>query len=89
MHSYQEVTIGCDNWCFSTCNRWRNINYRSGVERVYTGRTGSTLNGNQGGAANYVCMPDDPECTLWNLKQGYKEVITCMEPIVNNTTLDP
>jgi hypothetical protein len=34
------------------------------VERVYSGRTGSSYNRHQGGAANYVCMPDDPEYTL-------------------------
>jgi hypothetical protein len=47
-----------------TYNRWGRSTCRSGVELLYAGRTGSTLNGNQGGAANYVCMPDDPEYTL-------------------------
>ena len=34
------------------------------MTRVYSGRTGSSQGGHQGGASNYVCMPDDPEYTL-------------------------
>ncbi len=36
-----------------TYNRWGNSNCRTGVERVYAGRTGS----NSGGAANYLVHP--------------------------------
>lgn len=47
-----------------TYTRWGNANCRSGVTLVYAGRTGVTLVNDQGGAANYLCMPDDPEYTL-------------------------
>ena len=47
-----------------TYNRWGNSNCRSGVERVYPGRTGVTLHDDRGGAANYLCMPNDPQYTL-------------------------
>jgi hypothetical protein len=47
-----------------TYNRWGKTTCRSGVERVYPGRTGATFSGHKGGAANYVCMPDDPQYTL-------------------------
>ena len=44
-----------------TYNRWGNTNCRPGVQCVYAGRTGSSFSGHQGGASNYLCMPDDPE----------------------------
>ena len=47
-----------------TYNRWGNSNCRSGVERVYPGRTGVTFSSHRGGAANYLCMPNDPQYTL-------------------------
>ena len=47
-----------------TYNRWGNSNCRSGAERVYPGRTGVTFASHQGGAANYLCMPNDPQYTL-------------------------
>ena len=31
---------------------------------MYAGRTGVTFDGHQGGAANYLCMPNDPEYSL-------------------------
>ena len=31
---------------------------------MYAGRTGVTFGGHQGGAANYLCMPNDPEYSL-------------------------
>ena len=31
---------------------------------MYAGRTGVTFSGHQGGAANYLCMPNDPEYSL-------------------------
>ena len=33
----------------------------SGTTLVYAGRTGGTWFGDKGGAANYLCMPDDPD----------------------------
>ena len=36
----------------------------SGTKLVYTGRTGGTHYTRKGGAANYLCMPLDPEYTL-------------------------
>ena len=49
-----------------TYNRWgkTNCNSPSGVELVYAGRTGIKFHDDQGGAANYVCMPNDPQYTL-------------------------
>ena len=47
-----------------TYTRWGKSTCHSGVTQVYAGRTGSTFHGHQGGAANYVCMPNDPEYTL-------------------------
>ncbi len=32
-----------------------------GTEMVYSGMTGGTLYGEEGGGANYLCMPTDPE----------------------------
>ena len=60
-----------------TYNRWGKTTCRSGVERVYTGRTGATYADDQGGAANYLCMPNDPQYTLSFLE--YKDIIMCME----------
>ena len=31
---------------------------------MYAGRTGVTFGGHRGGAANYLCMPNDPEYSL-------------------------
>lgn len=36
----------------------------TGVTQVYKGWTGSSLSSDSGGAANYLCMPEDPEYTL-------------------------
>ena len=36
----------------------------AGVTRIYKGWTGSSLSSDSGGAANYLCMPEDPEYTL-------------------------
>ena len=47
-----------------TYTRWGKSTCRSETTLVYAGRTGSSHGGHQGGAANYVCMPDDPEYTL-------------------------
>ena len=33
----------------------------SGTELVYAGRAGGTYYNHKGGAANYLCMPDDPD----------------------------
>ena len=44
--------------------RWGNSSCRSGAEVVYSVRTGSTNSRHQGGGANYICMPDDPQYTL-------------------------
>ena len=41
--------------------RWGKSTCRSGVNRVYAGRTGSSFGGHRGGGANYICMPNDPE----------------------------
>ena len=32
-----------------------------GTELVYSGKTGGTRHGHRGGAANYLCMPNDPQ----------------------------
>ena len=42
-------------WGKSTCP---NV---SGTTLVYTGRAGGTWYQKKGGAANYLCMPDDPD----------------------------
>ena len=44
-----------------TYNRWGYTNCRSGVQRVYAGRTGSSFHEHEGGASNYLCMPNDPQ----------------------------
>ena len=44
--------------------RWGNSNCHSGVTRLYAGRTGVSNGDHQGGGANYLCMPNDPEYTL-------------------------
>ena len=41
--------------------RWGESTCRSGVNRVYAGRTGSSHYTHSGGGANYICMPNDPE----------------------------
>ena len=59
-----------------TYTRWGSSTCRSGVTLVYPGRTGVTFGGHQGGASNYVCMPNDPEYTLPSRggTQGYSFV---------------
>ena len=47
-----------------TYTRWGKSTCRSGATRVYAGRTGSSYTNHQGGAANYVCMPNVPQYTL-------------------------
>ena len=47
-----------------TYTRWGKSTCRSGVSRVYAGKTGSSFHEHKGGAANYICMPNDPEYTL-------------------------
>ena len=47
-----------------TYTRWGKSTCRSGATRVYAGRTGSSFHEHQGGAANYICMPNDPQYTL-------------------------
>ena len=41
--------------------RWGKSTCRSEVNHVYAGRTGSSFYLHQGGGANYICMPNDPE----------------------------
>ena len=36
-----------------------------GTELVYSGRAGATRYDHKGGAANYLCMPDDPDHSLF------------------------
>ena len=36
-----------------------------GTELVYSGRAGATRLDHKGGAANYICMPDDPDHSLF------------------------
>ena len=49
-----------------TYTRWGKISCPNitGTELVYTGRAGGTHYLHKGGAANYLCMPLDPEYTL-------------------------
>lgn len=47
-----------------TYNRWGSTSCRSGANLVYSGRTGVSSTDKQGGASNYLCMPDDPQYTL-------------------------
>ena len=46
-----------------TYTRWGKSTCRSGVTLVYAGRTGASWN-SDGGAANYLCMTNDPQYTL-------------------------
>jgi len=47
----------------------------SGTELVYAGRAGGTHYNNVGGAANYLCMPDDPDYLRYDPGvQGYNYV---------------
>ena len=47
----------------------------SGTELVYAGRAGGTHISHQGGAANYLCMPDDPDYLRYQPGvQGYSYV---------------
>ena len=55
--------------------RWGKSTCRSGVNRVYAGRTGSSYHGHRGGGANYICMPNDPEYSSYIPGvQGYSYV---------------
>ena len=47
--------------------RWGSSSCRSGADLVYAGWTGSTFDSDRGGAANYVCMPNNPDYTLSGL----------------------
>ena len=59
-----------------TYNRWGSSSCRSGADLVYAGRTGSTPFNIQGGAANIICMPNDPDYSLpfRSGAQGYNYV---------------
>ena len=48
----------------------------TGTELVYTGRAGGTQHNHQGGGANYLCLPMDPEYNLPSTAgvQGYSAV---------------
>ena len=47
----------------------------SGTELVYAGRAGGTHHGHKGGAANYLCMPGDPDYLRYGPGvQGYSYV---------------
>ena len=47
----------------------------SGTTLVYAGRTGETHHVHKGGAANYLCMPDDPDYLSYTPGvQGYNYV---------------
>jgi len=39
----------------------------SGTELLYAGRAGGTFHNHKGGAANYLCMPDDPDYLHYHL----------------------
>ena len=41
-----------------------------GTQLVYAGRTGGTHYRHEGGGANYLCMPDDPQYVLPHYSQG-------------------
>ena len=49
-----------------TYTRWGKTTCPSvpGTELVYAGRAGGSFYNQQGGGANYLCMPEDPEYTL-------------------------
>ena len=49
----------------------------SGTTLVYAGRAGGTGYGDKGGAANYLCMPDDPDISATDLE--FKGTAMCME----------
>ena len=50
----------------------------SGTTLVYAGRAGGTYYSHKGGAANYLCMPDDPDYLSYtNLE--FKGGAMCME----------
>ena len=63
-----------------------------GTELVCSGITGGTSIGQEGGRANYLCMPKDTEpevegmhgsmCTGLNMKVLYKEHIIIMFPVL-------
>ena len=49
--------------------RWGKMNCpsASGTELLYAGRAGGTFHNHKGGAANYLCMPDDPDYLHYRL----------------------
>lgn len=57
---------GAAGWSGSTVGgvsyiRWGRSTCPIGVTNVYSGRTGSSFAGHKGGAANYICLPNNPE----------------------------
>jgi len=66
-------------WCRGgvVYTRWGNTSCPnvSGTELVYAGRAGGTWYQHKGGAANYLCMPDDPNYLRYRPGvQGYSSV---------------
>ena len=56
-------------------NRWGSSVCRTGASLVYSGRTGATVSYSRGGAANHICMPDNPEYSRYNTGvQGFSLV---------------
>ena len=41
--------------------RWGSSSCREDISRVYTGRMGGSASNNRGGAAEYLCLPENPE----------------------------
>ena len=57
--------------------RWGSTTCPEGTRLLYQGRAGATKYNSGGGAANYLCMPDEPEYDLDCVKpgvQGYSEM---------------
>ena len=52
--------------------RWGRTTYPSGqrTELVYSGKAGGTYYNHQGGAANYLCMADDPQYSTYPYASG-------------------
>ena len=58
-----------------TYTRWGNSSCRSGADLVYAGRTGGTYGQHRGGAANHLCLPEDPDYIGFTPGvQGYSQV---------------
>ena len=72
----------------------------SGTEPVYAGRAGGTYYSHRGGAANYLCMPDDPDYlhyqpgvqghnyvygAEYDTSGGPGDTAMCMERSINRT----